>query len=95
MPDFLFYYVFPVQQTTQRDWSPCKVGFFGLATNTLNVRNNNDKQQQLRQSRILHARHKTLISRLDKRVQIENRVVGANVLSSTDAASQELVVGST
>ena len=36
-----------------------------------------------------------LTSRLDKRVQIENRVVGAIVLSSTDdAASQEAVVGS-
>ena len=35
-----------------------------------------------------------LTSRLDKRVQIENRVVGAIVLSSTDAASQEPVVGS-
>ena len=24
----------------ERDWPPCKVVFFGLATNTLNVRNN-------------------------------------------------------
>ena len=32
--------------------------------------------------------------RLEKRVQIENRVVGAIVLSPTDAASQEPVMGS-
>ena len=36
----------------------------------------------------------TLTSRLDKRVQIGNRVVGAIVLSPTDAASQEAAVGS-
>ena len=35
-----------------------------------------------------------LTSRLDKRVQIGNRVVGAIVLSPTDAASQEPVVRS-
>ena len=35
-----------------------------------------------------------LISRLDKRVHIGNRVVGAIALSPTDAASQEPVVGS-
>ena len=62
----------------------------------------------LRQSRILHARHKSreqdpppaksrldaLTSRLEKRVQIGNRVVGAIMLSPTDAASQQPVVGS-
>ena len=26
----------------ERDWPPCKVVFLGLATNTLNVRNNNN-----------------------------------------------------
>ena len=26
----------------ERDWPPCKVVFFGLATNALNVRNNNN-----------------------------------------------------
>ena len=35
-----------------------------------------------------------LTSRLDKRVQIGNRVVGAIVLSPTDAASQEPLAGS-
>ena len=42
LPDFLFFSFFPVQQTTkfERDWSPCN--FFGLATRTLNVRNNNN-----------------------------------------------------
>ena len=28
----------------QRDWTPIKVVFFGLATNTLNVRNNNNSK---------------------------------------------------
>ena len=65
--------------------------------------------QVLRQSRNLNARHKSrqkdssraynrldaLTSRLDKRVQIGNRVVGTIVLSPTNAASQEAVVGST
>ena len=38
--------------------------------------------------------NKISLPRLDKRVQIENRVVGAIVLSPTDTASQETVVGS-
>ena len=29
----------------ERDWPPCKVDFLGLATNALNVRNNNAQQQ--------------------------------------------------
>ena len=39
-------------------------------------------------------RFNTLTSHLHKRVQIGNRAVGAIVLSPTDAASQEAVVGS-
>ena len=31
---------FPCSADHERDWPPCKVVFFGLATNTLNVRNN-------------------------------------------------------
>ena len=63
----------------------------------------------LRESRILHARHKSrkqdprpaqsrldaLRSRLDKRVQIGNWMVGAIVLTPTEAASQKSVVGPT
>ena len=38
--DFFFCSLFPVQQTTSEGWPPCKVlSFFGLATNTLSVRN--------------------------------------------------------
>ena len=34
---------FPYSADHERDWPPCKEEvFFGLATNTLNVRNNND-----------------------------------------------------
>ena len=33
---------FPCSADHERDWSPCKVVFFGLATNALNVRNNNN-----------------------------------------------------
>ena len=29
----------------ERDWPPCKVVFFGLATNALNVRNNNNNNK--------------------------------------------------
>ena len=37
------FFFFPDQQTTsERDWPPCKVVFFGLATNALNVRNINN-----------------------------------------------------
>ena len=32
---------FPCSADHERDWPPCKVVFLGLATNTLNVRNNN------------------------------------------------------
>ena len=43
LPGLLFCSLFPIQQTDhERDWPPCnKLVFFGLATNTLNVRNNN------------------------------------------------------
>ena len=32
---------FPCSADHERDWPPCKEVFFGLATNALNVRNNN------------------------------------------------------
>ena len=38
LPDFFF---FSCSADHERDWPPCKVVFFGLATNALNVRNNN------------------------------------------------------
>ena len=31
---------FPCSADHEREWPPCKVVFFGLTTNTLNVRNN-------------------------------------------------------
>ena len=42
LPDFFFF--FPCSaEDHERDWPPCKVVFFGLATNNaLNVRNNNN-----------------------------------------------------
>ena len=81
---------------------------FFLSPHTARAPHQFSEQHALRQSRILHARHKSreqdsppvqsrlyaLTSRLDKRVQIGKRVVGATVLSPTDAASQEAVVGS-
>ena len=42
LPDFFFFF-FPCSADHERDWPPCKVVFFGLATNALNVRN---KKQQ-------------------------------------------------
>ena len=39
----LFFFFFPCSADHERDWPPCKVVFFGLATNALNVRNNNNK----------------------------------------------------
>ena len=38
---------FPCSADHERDWQPCKVVFFGLATNTLNVRNNNNNNNFL------------------------------------------------
>ena len=35
LPDFFFS---PCSADHERDWPPCKVVFFGLATNVLNVR---------------------------------------------------------
>ena len=35
----LFFFFFPCSADHERDWPPCKVVFFGLATNALNVRN--------------------------------------------------------
>ena len=37
-----YFYFFPCSADHERDWPPCKVVFFGLATNALNVRNNNN-----------------------------------------------------
>ncbi|CAN0337065.1 unnamed protein product, partial [Ascophyllum nodosum] len=34
---------FPCSADHERDWPQCKVVFFGLATNALNVRNNNKR----------------------------------------------------
>ena len=42
LPDFLFFILFPCSADHERDWLPCKVLFFGLATNALNVRKNNN-----------------------------------------------------
>ena len=39
LPNFLFYF-FPCSADHEGDWPPCKVVFFGLTTNTLNVRIN-------------------------------------------------------
>ena len=36
---------FPCSADHERDWPPCKVVFFGLAANTLNVRNNNSNNK--------------------------------------------------
>ena len=33
------FFFFPCSADHERDWPPCKVVFFGLATNALNVRN--------------------------------------------------------
>ena len=38
---FLFSF-FTCSADHERDWPPCKVVFFGLVTNALNVRNNNN-----------------------------------------------------
>ena len=38
--------LFPCSADHERDWPPCKEVFFGLATNTLNVRNNKDESVQ-------------------------------------------------
>ena len=37
-----FSFFFPCSADDERDWPPCKVVFFGLATNALNTRNNNN-----------------------------------------------------
>ena len=40
---FFFFFFFPCSADhEERDWSPCKVVFFGLATYALNARNNNN-----------------------------------------------------
>ena len=43
---FLFNF-FPCSADHERDWPPCKVVFFGLATNVLNVKNNNNSTKCL------------------------------------------------
>ena len=41
---FSLLFSFPCSANHERDWPPCKVVFFGLPTNTLNVRNNNSNK---------------------------------------------------
>ena len=81
---------------------------FSLALNAARAPHQFYEHHALRQSRVLHARHKSreqdpppahnrldaIPSHLDKRVQIRNRVVGAIVASPTDAVSQEPEVSS-
>ena len=42
LPDFFLLFSFPCSADHERDWPPCKVVFFGLGTNTLNVINSNN-----------------------------------------------------
>ena len=42
MPNFFVCYLFTCSADHERDWPPCKVVVFRLATNTLKVRNNNN-----------------------------------------------------
>ena len=49
---FLLFY-FPCSADHERDWPPCKVAFFGLATNTLNVRNDNNNNNNLGTSTVV------------------------------------------
>ena len=56
---------FPCSADHERDWPPCKVVFFGLATNTLNVRNNNNNNIKDRLAiaiRSLKDRYVTIVS---------------------------------
>ena len=41
----LLFFFFSCSADHERDCPPCKVVFFGLATNARNVRNNNNKKQ--------------------------------------------------
>ena len=49
---------FPCSADHERDWPPCKVVFFGLATNALNVRNNNNNNIINCHARVSH-KHRT------------------------------------
>ena len=44
------FFFFPCSADHERDWPPCKVVFFGLATHALNVRNNNDESSDMSSS---------------------------------------------
>ena len=43
LPHFFLLFSFPCSADHERDWRPCKVVFFGLATITLNARNNDTR----------------------------------------------------
>ena len=63
LPDFFF---FPCSADHERDWPPFKVGFFGLATNTLNVRNNNDNYNNRSPELLdqMYCRSRSLVARV-------------------------------
>ena len=48
LPDFFFFLFFSCSADHERDWSPCKIVFLGLATNALNVSNNNSNNSDQR-----------------------------------------------
>ena len=56
---------FPCSADHERDWPPCKVVFYGLATNTLNVRNNNNNNN-IQSVPILHLCYNTPLRRTDR-----------------------------
>ena len=48
-----FSFFFPCSTDHERDWPPCKVVFFGLATNALNARNNNNNNNSPNKEEIM------------------------------------------
>ena len=83
-----FFSFFPCSADHERDWPPCKVVFFGLATNALNMRNNdnniqresgNSTKKNTRKKRHLQINNKEKIKRkkhvwLPGRLHIEGRL---------------------
>ena len=55
---------FPCSADHERDWTSCKVVFFGLATNTLNVRNNKQQTTTCIHTYIQHTYIHSPLSRL-------------------------------
>ena len=77
---------FPCSADYERYWLPCKVGLFGLATNTIHVRNNNNNTLPGRRSLIPSFSRRRRCLRVPRHVMTHGISMGADFQDFKGAA---------